>query len=84
MNKVGTASAFDGVHKARFKWALESTMTIAQIAAKYPVQFLGALQAFNNWGTDYSGNPNPAYYWTAAGLTGNFYAYQQYLLGNMV
>ncbi|MDB5089217.1 MAG: hypothetical protein JWR09_3211 [Mucilaginibacter sp.] len=81
MNKVGTSSAYNGVETARYK--LSMGMSIDQIAAKYPTQFAGILQAYNNWGTDYGGNANPSYYWTAAGLKSG-YAYDQYMSGNMI
>jgi RHS repeat-associated protein len=81
IKKVGTASAYDGVNTARYK--ISMGLTLDQIAAKYPTQYAGILQAFNNWGTDYGGNANPSYYWTAAGLTSG-YAYQQYMAGNMI
>ena len=81
MNKVGTSSAYNGVETARYK--LSMGMSIDQIAAKYPTQFAGILQAYNNWGTDYGGNANPSYYWTAAGFKSG-YAYDQYMSGNMI
>jgi len=84
VKKIGTKSAYDGYGNGIY--AKVKTMTIDAIASSkaYGDRYAGILQAFNNWGTDFTEMPgHTSYYWTAKGLTSG-YAYDQWVAGNMV
>jgi hypothetical protein len=72
INKIGTKSQYAGFTNGQYKKADKMSLSDIQNDPDFKYMYRGALKAFNNWGTDFTGMPagHPSYYWNTAGFDG--------------
>lgn len=85
INKIGTKSQYNGFTNKKYKRAKDMTLDEIKDDPEFKKMYIGALKAFNNWGTDYTEMPDghKSYYWNTKGFRAGGEAIRLFNLGKV-
>ncbi|WP_191906353.1 RHS repeat-associated core domain-containing protein [Hymenobacter baengnokdamensis] len=86
INRIGTKSQYQGFTNGQYKKAKGMSLSEIQNDPDFKFMYQGAVEAYDNWGTDFTGMPDghPSYYWNAAGYNGGGPALELYRKGKAI